>query len=365
MATGATGVSFLSNLPPDNYQMEPALFQQSTERQDIPQPAVEFKGVGSRTRLEVQRVGVVALIKLRFNGKLVTSAGGMSTALAGFPYKMMREVAFKANGQTGLIDVRGTTLRARRQRIFRNPSESLEETPAVGALTANHEYALAYMIDIPVSHDMLSGLGWVLAQNPQTTLSLEIVWAGDSELFTHTESGTATITGSIEWETTAFSVGQAVVGNSSKTILPDLTVFHGLLDNTVPIPGVGVMQAPMIRTSGQLVNYAFNIQNGEAAQIAPTALTEIALKYGGNRQPRVWNPPHFLLDKNQQDYNGLINIKGLNFTYFDFEVDNPQRDLWIPEALVELQSEVQIPNSVTVNSGAFLLYVQESLYPAV
>lgn len=366
MASGAGGVSFLSNLPPDKFQMNPALFQESTERQDIPQATQTFNGFGTTTSIRMQNVGVISLIKIYFTGTLKTGSGGTVTALPGFPYYLAKRVAFNANGQTSLIAARGTTLRARRQRIFRNPGESLQVTPPVGTLQVSTSYPIAFMLDVPISHDMYSGIGWILAQNPATYLSLDITWANTADCFAFTSTGEiATFTATVYPELTTFAVGQAQVGSSQGvTIIPDLTVFHGILDNTYPFSAAGIVQAPLIRTAGQLVYYAFNLNNGGTAEIAPVALTEIAFRYGGNRQPRAYNPPHFLIDKNQQDYNGAIVVSNLTHTYLDFEVDNPTRDLFIPEALVELQAQVTIPATITVNTGAYLLYVEESLYPA-
>jgi hypothetical protein len=366
-ATGAGGVSFLVNLPPDRFQMNPALFAQSTERQDIPQQSTEFKGLGSTMQIRLQNVGVIALVKVYFNLSFETGAEGTVATLPGFPYYLAKRVALNANGQTSLINARGTTLRARRQRIFRNPAEYIENAPAVGGLQLKTKYSCVFMIDIPVSHDMYSGIGWLLAQNPATYLSLEIAFANLTDIFAVTGKGAVEkFEGTVYTELTTFAVGQAQVGNNANvTIIPDLTVFHGLLDNTFPFANSGLIQAPLIRTAGQLVNYAFNMNNGGASEIAPLALTEIAFKYGGNRQPRVYNPTVFLVDKNQQDYNGLVQVRGLTFTYLDFEVDNPVRDLFIPEALVELQTAVTIPATVTPNTNAYLLYEEETLYPAV
>ena len=72
-----------------------------------------------------------------------------------------------------------------------------------------------------------------------------------------------------------------------------------------------------------------------------------------------------LIEKNQADYNGLVAVRGLTHTFLDFEADNPARDLFIPEALVELLAQITIPNTVTVNAGARFRYLLENLYPAV
>jgi hypothetical protein len=367
MATGAGGVNFLSNLPPDKFQMNPALFMESTERQDIPQQSTEFKGLGSSMQIRLQNVGVIALVKLYFNLTFKTGTEGTVSTLPGFPYYLLKRCAFNANGQTSLIQARGTTLRARRQRIFRNPAEYIENAPPTGSLALSTSYSCVFVIDVPIAHDMYTLIGAILAQNPATYLSLELSFANSTDVFAFTGKGEiAAFTGTVYAELTTFAVGQTAVGSKAGvTILPDLTVFHGLLDNTFQFTNNGLVQAPLIRTAGQLVNYAFNVNNGGVSEISPFALTEIAFKYGGNRQPRVYNPTVFLVDKNQQDYNGVVQIRGLTFTYLDFEVDNPVRDLFIPEALVELQAAITVPATITPAANSYLLYEEETLYPAV
>jgi hypothetical protein len=312
----------------------------------------------------VQNVGVLSMLRLYCSLSLTVSGTGAVTALQGFPYALIKRLALNINGQTSIIAATGAGLRARRQRLFRNATDTIENAPAVGTI-ANGTYTVAFMIDVPVSHDMLTGIGWILAQNPSTGITVDISWANSSDVFTIASGGAVALTGTVYPMMTTFAVGQAAAGNQAVTVVPDLTVFHGLIENDAVIAAAGIVQAPLIRTAGQLVNYFFNLNNGGAAEIAPSALSEIQFRYGGNRQPRVYNPPQQLIEKNQQDYNGLVIVRSLTHTYLDFEVDNPVRDLFIPEALVELLAQVTIPNSVTVNAGAKFHYGEETLYPAV
>jgi hypothetical protein len=365
-ATGQGGIAFLSNLPPDRFRMDPNLFEQATERQDIPQPIIPFNGFGTNASIRLQNVGVLAMVRLFFTGTLTVSGAGTVTALPGWPYNILKRVAFNANGQTSLIQCRGETLRARRQRIFRNPADSLQSSTGIPAgVIANGTYTISFVVDVPVSHDMFTGIGWVLAQNPSTSLSIDIAFAAQADSLNVVTSTAVWSNATISSMLTTFAVGQAMAGQSAVTVVPDLTVFHGLLDNEFPFAASGNVQAPLIRTAGQLLNYGFNLRNGTSAEIAPSALTEVQFRYGGNRQPRVYNPLAMLIEKNQADYNGLVSVNGLTHTFLDFEVDNPVRDLFLPEALVELLAQFTIPGSVTVNAGAKVVYLEETLYPAV
>lgn len=366
MATGATGgVTFLSNLPPDQFQMNPAAFAAATERQDIPQQTQPYLALGTPIQIRVQNVGVLAMVRLNVQGTLVVGGSGAVTLLPGFPYTLLKRCALNANGQTSMIGASAVSLRARRNRIFRNPAETIENSPPVGVI-ANGSYAISFMVEVPVSHDFLTGTGWILAQNPATSLTLDITTAAAGDIATVASGGTIAFSGNVLATITTFAVG-SVPGPNGQTqqLVPDLTVYHGLLDNRLPLTGAGIFQAPVLRVAGQLVNYSFNLNNAGVAEIAPAALTEVDFKYGGNRQPRVYNPVTMLLEKNQEDYNGPIQVKGLTYTFIDFEADNPSRDVFIPEALVELLAQITIPNSITVNTGAFLTYLLENLYPAV
>jgi hypothetical protein len=366
-ATGAGGVAFLSNLPPDQFQINPALFETATEMQVIPQASQPFNGFGSGTSIRLQNVGIVAMIRLYFSGTLTVAGSGTVTSLPGWPYNMIQRLAFNAQGTNALLAATGPAYRARRTRLFRNPAETLLSSTGIPTGTiANGSYAITFMVDIPVSHDMFSGVGWVLAQNPSTTLSIDIAWAAQANSLTVGTGSTVTWTNATVYSTmVTFAVGQAQSGNQTVTIIPDLTTFHGFLENQYPFTASGIVQQPLIRTAGQLVNYAFNLRNGPTAEIVPDSLTEVDFRYGGNRQPRQYNPPQMLIEKNQADYNGRVQTNGLTWTYLDFEADNAVRDVFLPENLVELQAQFIIPTSVTVNSGAYVDYLEETLYPAV
>lgn len=366
-ATGQGGVAYLSNLPPDRFQINPALFEQATERQDIPQATQTFNGFGSSSSVRLQNVGVVALVRVFFQATATIAGTGSITTLPGWPYSLVKRLAFNAQGTNALLAAPGPAFRARRQRLFRNPAEGIASSTGVPAgVVANGAYTIQFFIDVPISHDLFSGTGWVLAQNPSTSLTIDIAWANQADVLTAAGNSTLTWSNAQVYSTmTTFAVGQAQAGNQTVTVVPDLTTFHGFLESQYAFTASGIIQAPLIRTAGQLVNYAFNLRNGPSAEIAPTALTEIDFRYGGNRQPRQYNPPHMLVEKNQADFNGLVSTNGLTWTYLDFESDNAVRDVFLPENLVELQAQFVIPSSVTVNSGAYVDYVEETLYPAV
>ena len=349
---------------PNSIQNAP-LFQQLTERLEMPQNSVVYPGLGRKSRIELEKVGVIGRARLIMNLKFTTPATGVFTLLPGFPWSMIHSIALQANGVTGILNARAITYQMRRERIFRNPTRETEEAPKVGALKEEKAtYSVRALIEIPIAHDMLSLLGCLLAQNEQTQLAFEIQWAAENEFVTSTAGVLEKVEGTLEWATTVFSIGETTQGNQTVTVLPDLSAFHGLLDEQVPIVGAGEKKAPLIRTAGQLLCYTLSIFNGLSAQVAPTSWEQLILEYGGNKKPLVWQPVYNLLSENEDDYNGPLKPGGVSYLAMDFEKDNPTRDLWIPEALVELRSSVTIASSVTVKENAFLLYSQETLYPS-
>ncbi len=342
------------------------LFQELTERQEMPQPATVFPGFGKKQRIEVEKIGVLARARLIVNLKFETPTKGEATLLPGWPYSFIKEIALQTNGVTGILDARATTYEQRRRRVYRNPVKKTDEYPAVGKLKEEKKaYSTRFLLEIPVAHDMLSLLGCLLAQNEQTQLSFNIQWANESEVVKMTEGALEKVEGSLEWSTTVFSIGETTEGNKSVTVLPDLSAFHGLLDETVPILGAGEKKAPLIRTAGQLLAYTMTIMSaGGVSCILPSSWEQYVLEYGGNKKPLIWQPPYNLLEENEDDYNGPLTVGEMNYLVVDNEKDNPTRDLWIPEALVELRSSTTISKGVEVAAGSYQLYSQETLYPA-
>jgi hypothetical protein len=117
----------------------------------------------------------------------------------------------------------------------------------------------------------------------------------------------------------------------------------------------------MIRTAGQLISFAYYLDNGGAAVIDPAALNEVRFEYGGNRRPRVYNPPTKLLEKNAQDYNGRV-LPPAGYTVHDFEVDNPMRDIVYPKGVTELLVANNVPTGTTINANAHTHFIEETLF---
>jgi hypothetical protein len=265
----------------------------------------------------------------------------------------------------------------RRQRYFRNPREELstaiatdtvgtiQQTGTVGnpipGTIAAGTYNLTLEWQLPIVHDDESLVGALFAQSDQNYLSFRLTPAAATDVLTITGTATAVVAGTIYPTVTFFDIpivsqGQ---GRGDAVVIPNLAWLHGYLSYDNSYANTGDVRTPFIRTDGQLLAFAFYLDNGGQTQIAPTTLNEVRFAYGGNRKPRVFNPPEQLLAKNVRDYNGRIQP---GYLVFDFEVDNPARDLVYPKGVSELAVEVNIPTGTTINANARIHGVEETLF---
>jgi hypothetical protein len=353
---------------------DPVLFAQLTERQAMPQTPQAITGLSKKQRLLIEKIGVLSRVRLTIKATFTTVAANEPIPNVGFPQRLLSEIAMQANGVTGIIDCSGPTLEQRRRRIFRNPVSAVfksqntagtEQIKPGTKLKAAEKYEIVQVLEIPVAHDMQSLIGSLLAQNEETQLSFALTWATEEELFNGGK--VEKFEGEVLWDTTVFSIGSTVVGKQEKTVLPDLSAFHGLLEKTENLVATGPQKTELTRTRGQLLCFTASVRNlaGGQVQLNPETWTVFKIEYGGNKDPLVWNgPPLSLWEENADDYDGPLVIGGQGYLAVDLERDNTPRDLIIPESLTELRAVVGVPVAFVPNQAQFVT-TQETLYPAV
>lgn len=352
-------------------RQDPELFAQLTERQAMPQTSQEIKGLGKKQTLIVEKVGIVARIRLLVEWKCEVTEEEKSIFNNGFPWRLLPQIAIESNGVTGIISCSAMALEARRRRIFRNPVSAILENPKKieeGAKVKKEVIKGKFAIEIPIAHDMESLIGALLAQNEETSLSVTLQWANEEEL--QHAGKLAKLEGEVKWSTTVFAIGTAPIGKQEVTILPDLSAFHGLLEAETPCVGNGIKKANLIRTSGQLLCVGAAFQNGLTKELSPAAWTKFALEYGGNKDPLVWEPASELLELNADEYDGQIAIgvggatEKLHYLFVDQEADNPSRDMIVPEQLTEFRAVFGL-GAEAIEANANMIVTQETLYPAL
>lgn len=348
------------------------LFAQLTERQAMPQTSQEIKGLGKKQTLYVEKVGVVARIRLLVKWKVECTEEEKSIFNNGFPWRLLPQISIESNGVTGIISCSAMALEARRRRIFRNPVSAILANPKKieeGAKVKKEVISGEFAIEIPIAHDMETLIGSLLAQNEETSLSVTLQWANEEEL--QHAGKLAKLEGEILWSTTVFSIGTAPIGKQEVTVLPDLSAFHGLLESETPVVGNGIKKANLIRTSGQLLCIGAAMQNGLQKELRPTKWNKFALEYGGNKDPLVWEPASELLELNADEYDGIVAVgvgavatERLTWLFVDQEADNPSRDMIVPEQLTEFRAVFGF-GAEAIEANANMIVTQETLYPAV
>jgi hypothetical protein len=374
-ATGKGAAAFFVNLPPQGtFQMDVPYFNQETERNDVPQPVVPFTGLGgSRMDQRITNIGILTNVRLLFQGSLVVSGAGTVTANYPWPWNIAKRVTVQANGQTSLMQCEGLDLRARRQRLYRNPVENLVAGPAITlangnpqpGVIANGTYPVTLIYDLPIVHDASTLTGALFAQSDANYLNWTIEPALSSDLFTLAGGSTATLTGSVYPLLTFFDIPYVDTQQGRMVAIPDLRWLHGYIASNLPFQNTGDVKAPFIRNAGQLIAYYLYIDNGGAAQISLiTSLDEFRLEYGGNRRPRVYGGPVpggpiHLLEENERNYNGLV---APGYMVLDLENENPDRDLIYPRGVSELNAVAKITAGTTINANARVHFVEETLF---
>jgi hypothetical protein len=215
---------------------------------------------------------------------------------------------------------------------------------------------------VPIVHDWFSITGSLFMQSDQTYAALHLEMPSLAELFTLTETAGVELTkANIMVTTTTFDVPFATTSNGRVLLVPDLQWLHGFITNTKNFANNGDVEVPLVRVSGELLALYFYMQNGPGAIIKPSTWEQLRMEYGANRIPRNYKPVQHLLQKNADDYNGLI-LPEVGYVCLDFEADNPSRDLVFPKGVTELKVVPTVKASVSINANSAVQFAEEALF---
>src|SRR6266704_758414 len=373
--------------------IQPAEFFKLTRRLRITERTIAaFAGLGSTDNIPILQTGVVSGILLQFQGQVVVNlAAGTAATTGRWPYDLIRAVRLSANGQSNLINVHGAKLKVR-EIIARgdlsdrgvpqgiggaSPGTSRTQgtlslnteswglgqnvTAIVGAPTVYNVNLEWY---VPVSFDDLTLVGAIFAQTSATDLNIAIDWAPSSDLFLLTGAATAVVAGSVTATAPLYSIPQAANGD---IIVPDLSVFHSLIESRVPVmtngdneirlAGQGVGKQ-LLRLSGQTFNQAVA---GNPVPLAVNAVNygNVAWRFGGNDTPEVY--PNGLLHAHVVEKMFDCDLGTLGgYWVHDFASENAFRDSVDEGGATELRYLLNIPSGVVL-TNAFGEYVQETV----
>lgn len=342
-----------------------------------------FAGLGATDTFSLLQTGIVAGIVIRMVGTVVTTAGtGAVNTTGRWPYDLAKRIRLSANGQSNLINCSGWKLRARDMMAVENMTDHgvaqsisgatvntgslalASEAWGVGQLAsaiANGTYNFDLQLYVPVAFDRKNLVGAIFAQTASTDLNLAIDWANSSDLFVLTGTATAVVTNTLTIEAIAFSIPEV----NGQIVVPDLSVFHGLIENRVVIAGTGDQETKLVGqgVGRQLMRLFWQTWNG--ATTAPLALTDanygqVLWRFGGNDTPEQVPGARGLREQIERIFGSdLGGPQG--FGAWDFAAESAFRDSIDEGAATELRFLVNIANGVTLNNCG-LEYVQETLF---
>jgi hypothetical protein len=373
MPTGMDGAAFMSNLPPEGtYAMNTQTFSENTERNDVPQKVEEYPGFGGTALdIPIAKVGVLSGIQIAVEATLETSGKeGTITPTFRWPWGLFKKIAITANGQTSLIAPSGLDCRARHSRIFRNPRDPITVAPSTDErgdptlkeIELGKKLSVFMIYEVPIVHDWYSLTGSLFMQSDQTYAALHLEMPSKEELFTLTKEAEVKLTGAkIMVTTTTFDVPFATTSQGRVLLVPDLQWLHGFITNTKNFANNGDVEVPLVRVSGELLALYFYMQNGPGTIIKPSTWEQLRMEYGANRIPRNYKPVQHLLQKNADDYNGLI-LPEVGYVCLDFEADNPSRDLVFPKGVTELKVVPTVKATVEIKANSAVQFAEEALF---
>jgi hypothetical protein len=215
---------------------------------------------------------------------------------------------------------------------------------------------------VPIAYDRRTLVGAIFAQTAATDLTLNIDWASTSDVFALTGTASATVSCQIQAEVIAFSIPQ----ENGQIIIPDLSTFHGLIENRYTALGNGDNEIRLVGqgVGRQLFRVYGQTWNGSVPQV-PLALTDVnygqALwRFGGNDTPETAITARALRMWTERLFNSdLGGPQG--FLTWDWAVESAFRDSIDEGSVTELRLLVNYPSALTLTNPAFE-YVQETIF---
>jgi hypothetical protein len=370
--------------------INPEAFFEATrgERFGLGTPA--FPGYGGTILTPIRQTGILAGIWVKFSGSLtVTLGGGTCATTSAWPYNLLRSVRFSANGQSNLVNTRGWSLKARElmQRGDLNDrgvargigGASPGTSRTQGTLSLSNEnwgvgqnvtaipgaptvYPVELVWWVPIAYDKVDLVGAIFAQTSATDLELVMDMATQVELFTLGGAATAVLAGNFGIEAEVYSIP---MGGDGQIIVPDLSVFHSIIEsrqtgftvgpNEVRLAGQGVGR--------QLMRVWFQLLNGTVPSplaINSTNFSALSWLYGGNTEPQRWRDGTALAYANEDLFSvDFAQFQG--FGVMDWASEHAFRDSIDEGSATELRLLIEVANGVSLTSPAFA-YVQETLF---
>lgn len=365
----------------------PKEFFKRTRRQLVLYKTISsWAGFGNTDVVGTFRSGILAALNVKIAGSLVIALNsGTCATTPKWPYGILRNCRFQANGQSNLIAADGWFLRLREatrnedfsdrgvQNYVGGSSPGTSRTQGTLALDteswgvgsnvsglSSGTYSVELSIRVPVAYETKRLTGAVFCQTTSTTLELDLDWANETDLFTLTGAATVTFSPTVSVEAEVYTIPKDGKGGF---FLPDLSNFHSYIqtksnaaitagNNEFTLAGQGVGR--------QLTGIFWRLWNS-AAPVIPTDgnITQPYWRYGTNETPEEWLDGQTLRVQNERDYG--VDISSLmGFLAIDFDREFAFRDVVDEGSATELRFGESVSSSISLSSP-YIEYAQDVL----
>ncbi len=351
--------------------VNPTEFFRRTRRKIQTEEAKPFPGLGQQTVVTLKKTDILSGITIRFDGTVTSTPGGGSVATkARWPYDLIRQLRFTANGQSNIINCSGLKLKVRdymakgdlsdRGIVQSIANASVQQGTLSQACESwgvgSRATAIAggtYDVDlewfVPIAEDQVDLAGAIFAATSSTDLNLVIDWSTEGELFTLAGGGAAAVAGSVQVVAHRYSIP---LGADGQIVVPDLSVFHSLIQTRHTDWATGEQEKTLIgQGAGKTLLRAFS-QLWNGATPAPLVVNEdnfgrMAWRFAGNETPDEFQDGQILRAINERMYN--VDIGAVwGFWCHEFAAENALRDV------VDLGTTSEWRQVITVGSGVAL-----------
>jgi len=334
-----------------------AAFNAATRQKFVMVPGVAYTA-GAPQQIILPRVGLLARVFLHFAGTLTVTVGaGSATAAARSPWNIANRIRLMANSSLPLVDLSGfgayvanlLTDTAGVQsrpgsyaRAFTATDQPQYEPPAIAEVArfgvANGANSVDFTIELPIKLTELDPIGLIIAQNPQTTLTVEITSGQVADLVTLAGGATATLTG--DWSAAV----EYFEAPADPAAMPDATFVHVWQEQRVPISNTGEVPVTLL-TGDTYLRVAHILQLDGTLNRAD--LERISLVQ--NQADTPYSVDRWLALFRQRKIYGKDLPEGV-FVH-DFFVPETTRDMVNSALYSDLRAVLAIANGATLGTG--------------
>lgn len=236
-----------------------AAFAQATRQKVAMIPGKAFAESGI-IQINLPKVGLLARVFVHFTGTLtVTLGAGTAVAAPRSPWDLADRIRLLANTTLPLVDLSGFGVYMANlltkwvgvesrigsfARAFTITDQAQYDPPAIAEVArfgvAAGANAVDFTYELPIALTETDPVGLIIAQNPQTTLTLEIRQGVIADLVTLAGGATATLTG--DWEVAV----EYFEAPADPTAMPDMTFVHTWTENRQAIQNTGIVPVRLL-----------------------------------------------------------------------------------------------------------------------